>query len=570
MYLIGGTWVGPRGSGSSRGYVEASCIKSSNGMVALYKNGALTGSVPMDAFLANKSQFLASLASGTEFTQEDIARLLIDGHSLTPQQATEKRRTLLAGGRDLTLRVPRHTRELVEEEAGKLGQFSTMVDSVSSELWPNFARELFAKLYSDPKPLRADEVHKNYGDWAQKLHEAAEESGEFDILRTLSQNDEWAAGIGAASIGRKLTEAFGEELKNLPAEDPEKLERTSEALKEIEGAEELAEKLEEKKEENVRDLDIVAGRIGNKFAKAVAAIDVGAREASNEVVGMDLALSALGCGGSPGALSKVTGPREEILNRLRSDPHLRKVAEIAGRLKVVARAAQKAKTRYVPEQITDVTIGGEVSRLLPSELSMLAFEETELLELKRILERDALQYELTGSERVKCGPLVLCVDESGSMHGAKHQLAMGFALALMEICVIQKRAFAIVHFDDLTRREWICRNPQAVKASDLFDEVSYFSGGNTNFEAPLATAVNIITSERAYEKSDVILLTDGAASWKSSDGAMERLRHEKASVWGVEIGGQFTAAQKSELAGVVSVPHDLIGGEKSLEVALAI
>ena len=90
-----------------------------------------------------------------------------------------------------------------------------------------------------------------------------------------------------------------------------------------------------------------------------------------------------------------------------------------------------------------------------------------------------MQYEQKGHEVLGKGPIVLCLDQSGSMHKLDTQ-SKGFTLALMSIARKQKRDFCLVLFS--TRTKIIKYEKGKIKGSDMVNFALTFLGGGTNFE----------------------------------------------------------------------------------------
>jgi uncharacterized protein with von Willebrand factor type A (vWA) domain len=57
-----------------------------------------------------------------------------------------------------------------------------------------------------------------------------------------------------------------------------------------------------------------------------------------------------------------------------------------------------------------------------------------------------MKYELKGTEKQAKCPVVVCVDNSGSMSGDRETWSKAVALALLEIATMQKRGFVCIHF----------------------------------------------------------------------------------------------------------------------------
>jgi uncharacterized protein with von Willebrand factor type A (vWA) domain len=103
-----------------------------------------------------------------------------------------------------------------------------------------------------------------------------------------------------------------------------------------------------------------------------------------------------------------------LFRRMRSDPALKRICELAGRFRRVAQSKQRQKVTHGLDDVVGVEPGGDVGRLLPVELGRLLVPELELDTLRRIAERQAVCREHHAVEPVGQGPVVVCLDESGA------------------------------------------------------------------------------------------------------------------------------------------------------------
>src|SRR5262249_30102207 len=148
-----------------------------------------------------------------------------------------------------------------------------------------------------------------------------------------------------------------------------------------------------------------------------------------EVTEVEEAAAALGLGpGAPG--SNDAKAIAALFRRVRSSPALRRICELAGRYRRLAQSRQRQKAAHGLDDVVGVALGGDVGKLLPSELAKLALPELELDTLRRLVERQCLCREHCSIEPVAKGPVIICVDESGSMSGEKVHTAKALALAL--------------------------------------------------------------------------------------------------------------------------------------------
>jgi uncharacterized protein with von Willebrand factor type A (vWA) domain len=128
--------------------------------------------------------------------------------------------------------------------------------------------------------------------------------------------------------------------------------------------------------------------LGEEMA-ALRAVGRAVAAAGDEVAELREAAGALGLGpGEPGA----NDPKAvaALFKRVRGDPALRRICELAGRFRRVAQSKQRRKAVHGLDDVVGVEPGGDVGRLLPSELARLAVPELELDTLRRIAEKQAL------------------------------------------------------------------------------------------------------------------------------------------------------------------------------------
>lgn len=160
---------------------------------------------------------------------------------------------------------------------------------------------------------------------------------------------------------------------------------------------------------------------------------------------------AVGAGLGLGAGESLDGAKlAQYTRRLRSSKHLIKIMRMAGRFVARAQQLQRQRTNLPGLEITGVELSGDLSRLLPIESSLIAgaVPELEFLALARLTQRRSLSYRRIRREPVAMGPIVVSVDESGSMGGAKIQAAKGLALAMAAIARAQKRPFMLAAYSD--------------------------------------------------------------------------------------------------------------------------
>lgn len=242
-----------------------------------------------------------------------------------------------------------------------------------------------------------------------------------------------------------------------------------------------------------------------------------------------------------------------LAQALRGNTVIQELARKMGRAYI---SEQHKKQTRIPQASRSEVHGthrsDDVMRLLPSELLNLEDEALENLFYARLLEKQLQTYELQGTtlipgetteaQRKRTGPVVACLDTSGSMGGTPLLKAKALLLAIANILRQEERSLHVLLFgaaDEI--REFALEDPQ--HSAGLLHFLRQGFGGGTNFEAPLARAMQIIEQHPAYEKADVLMISDGDC--QLSDHFCQHLHQRKAAldcmVYSVLCDGQRVA-----------------------------
>lgn len=257
-----------------------------------------------------------------------------------------------------------------------------------------------------------------------------------------------------------------------------------------------------------------AGSPGGDLASEMAtlrAVGKALTEAGKEVTELREASAALGLGtGEAGS----NDPRAiaALFQKVRSDPALRRICDLAGRFRRVAQSKQRRKASHGLDDVVGVEPGGDIGRLLPSELVKLGVPELELDTLRRIVERQGPCREHHSVEPVGKGPIIIVTDESGSMDGAKVHTAKALALALAWVARRQRRWCGLVAFSGGSGERLMALPPARWNESALCEWLSAFLGQGSDLDVPL------VELPRMYQElgapagdTDIIMLTDAKA-----------------------------------------------------------
>lgn len=449
---------------------------------------------------------------------------------IRPKKRSVKADVELETGADLAICSPRRARRAALEEFNERGSFAEAVKRVDHPEWIGFARDLFTVLFLNP--LDSDRAPT----WAHSAVATIRQSEAYERLRLYSQEESWAAGVGAASLLEAYYQQHSEQL--------EKLLGTLEAAKEQLELAELVHGEESEEAEAARaEVVKVEEQSGSLAGFDDAAALVVVMAAVSELAGIAMARAQVAGLG----LGELT--RSLTTKRVKHDARVLRLAKMAGRIHLSTEGAQRrSRVKGIPEEVVDVTIGADVGRLLPSELALLADPDTEDLFFKRLLEGETHCYEVAGFESLERGPLIMLIDSSGSMRGERNEWAQALALAMAALASKQSRAFAILHFDHEVRSRHLFERP--AETAGLLNAVGEFYDGGTSFSAALDGAIEVLDNVPALKRADVILLTDGWDKWDNQPAELER---RGARLFGVALGAEFSDAQRKEMTAYAEI-----------------
>ncbi|GAB4511398.1 MAG: hypothetical protein Tsb0020_29170 [Haliangiales bacterium] len=236
---------------------------------------------------------------------------------------------------------------------------------------------------------------------------------------------------------------------------------------------------------------------------------------------------------SSGQAGRVGASRRlELGERLMRSQKLKLLAKLVGAFREVAFEARRKRVARSPQTLHAIGAGDHLDRLLPSELLGLPAHRGPLHRdfVRRLVEGQLLEYELHGAS--SRGPMVVCVDGSGSMQGSKEIWAKAVALTLMEIARREKRRCLAIVFSaghalfevELLGGQSRWNGRAQVLDDNVLSFAEHFPGGGTDFEQPLARALDAVATG-TFRRGDIVFITDGHAH--VSDALVERVERAK-------------------------------------------
>lgn len=419
--------------------------------------------------------------------------------------------------------------------------------------------EIFSRLYDDPQKMETPDASTP---WAGKVHGMLDEMEEFRNLADLTSSDPDMSALATAEMLQTLESRLGDLVKEVQEEQ-------AQAQAQAQGQGTPSE-----------SGTVLPGFTLTTTDKVRAILRGAARDARQMVQDAKAALDGIAPGlGEAPAVHEQEDPRRAVLvQTLLSSPNLRKIVELAGRLERVAAQLKKQRNPDLREEVVDIERGGDLGRVLPSELAGLRSSRLRRLQtLQKVADQTALQYRLEGREPLGRGEMVVALDESGSMGIIQNGVvpnvwARAVGLACLRIARQDRRRVTIVGFNGgLTSRHrmekdgscfrWDGRGWTPISGGFpalALEVISRGCSGGTSFDAPIRYALEVLSTSQ--ERPDLLFVTDGEAhvSGHVLDSLAKAKKDQGLRVFGMAMGhGSITPAMKAVCDHAVDFAPDI-------------
>lgn len=184
------------------------------------------------------------------------------------------------------------------------------------------------------------------------------------------------------------------------------------------------------------------------------------------------------------------------------------ILQMAGQMIRFALAKRKEQ-RKGNTRVGGVVYGNDVAKLASSEFGAFAHPLLELDLMRRIVERQALNIRKFDEDPMGRGPVVVVVDESGSMRGTEIIMAKALALTLARLARQDKRWIYFVGFADIGQENHLCMPHDEWDEGELMNWIEHFFGGGTDFDVLYHISQRWNEMDAPVGKTDVVFITDG-------------------------------------------------------------
>ena len=220
---------------------------------------------------------------------------------------------------------------------------------------------------------------------------------------------------------------------------------------------------------------------------------------------------------------------------LENDESLQELAKILGkqsraqstfekelRDKVVIKSEWQPKNAYRGE-INGLKYSNDISCVLPSELALLRNPATKKLFQLKFAQKQLLSYNYRSKEELKKqeteqeevsvekkepkGPIIVCVDTSGSMHGTPENIAKTVIFALSKIAIEEERKCYLISFSTGIETLDLSDFSKGNSISKLVSFLRKSFNGGTDATPALTHSLEML-QRNAYKNADVLMISD--------------------------------------------------------------
>ena len=210
----------------------------------------------------------------------------------------------------------------------------------------------------------------------------------------------------------------------------------------------------------------------------------------------------------------------------------------------VGSGSQYRMEHSTPSDIEGISVGNDLSALLPIELATMADEQLSGLFAYRFATRrlQTFRYKsnvMKQARKVEVrrarqkGPMIVCLDTSGSMQGQPEKIASSLIIKLLQVALRQERDLLLVAFSTGVKLFDVRKN-----RTRLFDFLRKECGGDTDGTQMLKSVMHTISENPLYGSADVLLISDFKFDTPSASimKQVNMLRDEGTRFYGLQIG----------------------------------
>ena len=363
---------------------------------------------------------------------------------------------------------------------------------------------------------------------------------EYISLRQTCRMDQFNAALGTEIIGREAIEILKEAVEKINDLQKKKdamdqlLEQEEQIDSLIEDIENIDELLEDAKrsgnaayanqlqserdslEESVAKLKALANKIAEEcdelldddslVSEVTTVMGKTFDATSNEIQEVSKLCQAWGLNSGENCRVAFQNKKDAI-ESIRRSSKLNKLTDLIGRFKESAITEQKRKAKHGAVEIKSVSVGNKIQDTLPSDRMNLCNKVTKKDFYRRMTENQLLTYSKEAHKQKNKGPIIVCVDTSGSMEGDEEIWSKALSIGILEVAQMQKRDFACIIYSSHADDPIVIRKDE-IAPQKIISCAENFHNGGTDFQQPLTKAIELI-NDSTFKNADIVFITDG-------------------------------------------------------------
>lgn len=226
---------------------------------------------------------------------------------------------------------------------------------------------------------------------------------------------------------------------------------------------------------------------------------------------------------------------KEFADILENEKGLQKLAELIGRhnkacesyhkemiSRVVTEFEYKPKPAYKGE-ISGLKLGNDITAVLPGELALYKNSKTKKLFMLKYAQKQLLSYsyqnmmpeghdkriseEVSVTEEENKGPIIICVDTSGSMNGDPERVAKTITFALTKKAIEEDRGCYLISFSTGIETVDLGLLSKSNAIQELINFLRMSFNGGTDAEPALRHSIELL-NEKSWKNSDILMISD--------------------------------------------------------------
>jgi uncharacterized protein with von Willebrand factor type A (vWA) domain len=218
---------------------------------------------------------------------------------------------------------------------------------------------------------------------------------------------------------------------------------------------------------------------------------------------------------------------------LEKDKALNELAEMLGKMRKAQEELEEElfnktiiKTEWKLEhahksELVGIHESDDLGNMIPSEIALLSSSELQSIFFKKYTEKKLQTFEYQSksinykeeeiqekrlvAKKLDKGPVIICVDTSGSMHGIPEQVAKTLCFALLKIAIQENRKCYLISFSTSIQTLELTELKNSLEK--LLDFLSMSFYGGTDATPALIESIRML-EKNDYKEADILMISD--------------------------------------------------------------